>query len=732
MFSIRISLFVFLFLLLKTVLSQQKEAIIIESKEFDQEFNEAHKDTLNANKKNGLDEKVKQISDNGNKKPLNKKPTKKRFIPFVKPMDEVSIKDYKIMYLDGSEKDVDTSLSIEGEYAFNFLRKDYFEYLTFPNMGEAFNKMGYNFHEQPLIPQMGARVKHFGYFEKEDVPYYEVPSPYTELFFKSTFQQGQNLDATLAINTSPKFNIAVSFKGFRSLGKYLASLSRARQFRISSQYQNDNKRYRIRLHQTTQSLENQVNGGLTNDSNYFFENAPNYVTADESGNPVLDENGNEQIVFYDGFLDRNRLGTQIEANNVLKGKRYFMEHRYQMLPILKDTSVYKMSVGLRTSIENKIYQYNQDRPGKYFNETYENSIVVDSTMFNTIENNLFLSFKDKTLGQLNLDLYHHNWNYSIGPNEYQKDTLLSNEIKADQIAVQAHWGKEIFGITSKVKAYQSFKKEYSTQALQVNLSRPLIKDIILGASYDYRSQPLNFNFYLVQSDFREYNWENSFLENQNFKTQSIFLSHPKWGSISGELTSINNYTFFNNTTRLADLNKKFKVEVLQIDKKIDYLKVRLDNRLDFGNFSWVNNLQYQKVNQEENTEELLSGPLALNVPEWLIRSTFMLTSSIFNKALFFQSGFTFVFFTDYYADQYNPLLAEFVTQNNTKIGEYPRVDFFFNSKIKSSRIYLKLENISSPIEHLINVDTQYDYYAAPFVPYRDFSIRFGLIWNFFE
>ena len=732
MFSIRIPLFVFIFLLLKTVLSQQIEATGIEAKEFDQEFNQVHRDTLKANKKNSLDEKVKQISNKRNKKPLNKKPPKKRLIPFIKPMDDVSIGDYKILYFDGSEKVVDTSLSIEGEYTFNFLRKDYFEYLTFPNMGEAFNKMGYNFHEQSLTPQMGARVKHFGYFEKEDVPYYNVPSPYTELFFKSTFQQGQNLDATLAINTSPKFNIAVSFKGFRSLGKYLASLSRARQFRISSQYQNDNKRYRIRLHQTTQSLENQVNGGLTNDSDYFFQNAPNYVTADESGNPVLDENGNEQIVFYDGFLDRNRLETHLTADNVLKGKRYFMEHRYQTIPIEIDSTVYKLNIGFRASLENKTYQYTQSRPGLYFYDIYETTSIDDLTTLNTLENNLFLSFKDKTLGQLNLDLYHHNWNYSIGPNEYQKDTLLSNEIKADQIAVQAHWGKEIFGITSKVKAYQSFKKEYSTQALQVNLSRPLIKDIILGASYDYRSQPLNFNFHLMQSDFREYNWENSLLENQNFKTQSIFLSHPKWGSIRGELTSINNYTFFNNTTRLVDLNKNFKVDVLQIDKKIDYLKVRLDNRLDFGNFSWVNNIQYQKVNQEENTEELLSGPLALNVPEWLIRSTLMLTSSIFNKALFFQSGFTFVFFTDYYADQYNPLLAEFVTQNNTKIGEYPRVDFFFNSKIKSSRIYLKLENISSPIEHLINVDTQYDYYAAPFVPYRDFSIRFGLIWNFFE
>ena len=116
-------LFVFLFLLLKTVWSQQKEVTVIESKNFDQEFNQVDKDTLKAVKKNSLDEKVKEVS---NKKFSNKKPSKKRLIPFIKPMDEVSIKDYKIMYLDGSEKDVDTSLSIEGEYTFNFLRKDYF------------------------------------------------------------------------------------------------------------------------------------------------------------------------------------------------------------------------------------------------------------------------------------------------------------------------------------------------------------------------------------------------------------------------------------------------------------------------------------------------------------------------------------------------------------------------------------------------------------------------------
>ena len=88
----------------------------------------------------------------------------KHFIPYIKPMDEVTVEDYKILHFDNTETTVDTTLSLKGEYTFNFLRKDYFELLPLPNMGEGFNKMGYDFQTDPLTPQMGARVKHFGYF----------------------------------------------------------------------------------------------------------------------------------------------------------------------------------------------------------------------------------------------------------------------------------------------------------------------------------------------------------------------------------------------------------------------------------------------------------------------------------------------------------------------------------------------------------------------------------------
>ena len=651
---------------------------------------------------------------------------------FIKPMSDVTIDDYKIMYLDGREESVDTSLSLEREYSFNFLRKDYFEFLVFPNMGEAFNKLGYDFHDQFFTPQMGARVKHFSYFEKGDVPYYEVPSAYTELFFKSTFEQGQFLDSSLAINTSPNFNIAVSFRGFRSLGKYSSSLGRSRQFRISSQYRSNNDRYRMRLHQATQSLENQVNGGLTNDSVYFFENAPNYVEADETGQPVLDENGNEKIVFYDGFLDRNRLPTQIRADNILQGKRYFMEHNYKIIPFQKDSSAYKASIGYSSSLENKTYNFIQNRPNIYFFEKYDTPNVNDSTTLKSLENKLFLHISDASIGNIKFDLYHHNWKYDNGYNEYTKDTILSNSLNINRIASKVTWDKKLFGFSTKLMAYKSLNKDFSTDAFTVNLSRKIFEDFNLEASYKYRSQPLDFNFYLLESDFKEYNWENKNLLNQHFRTRSVALFHNNWGSLKGEWTLINNYIFFYNNTPLSSFNEKFKTVVFQTDESIDYMKIRFDQRFDFGNFTWANNIQYQKVNQQKKIDEILGDPLALNVPEWLIRSTFMLTSSIFNNSLFFQTGATFFYFTEFYADQFNPLLSEFVTQNNTKIGNYPRVDVFFNAKIQSSRIFLKLENVSAPIKHLINIDAPYNYYSGPFVPYRDFSVRFGLIWNFFD
>jgi hypothetical protein len=112
------------------------------------------------------------------------------------------------------------------------------------------------------------------------------------------------------------------------------------------------------------------------------------------------------------------------------------------------------------------------------------------------------------------------------------------------------------------------------------------------------------------------------------------------------------------------------------------------------------------------------------VPEVVTRNTLYYSDHLFKKALFLQTGITFNYFSKYYMDGYDPLLAEFYVQTDQEYGGYPRFDFFINAKIQQARIYLKAEHFNAGW-------TGYDYFSAPNHPYRDFIIRFGLVWDFF-
>jgi hypothetical protein len=71
------------------------------------------------------------------------------------------------------------------------------------------------------------------------------------------------------------------------------------------------------------------------------------------------------------------------------------------------------------------------------------------------------------------------------------------------------------------------------------------------------------------------------------------------------------------------------------------------------------------------------------------------------------------------------VLGEFFVQNEKEIGGFPMLDFFVNARIRQTRIFFKAEHFNSSF-------TGNNFYAAPEYPYRDFLIRFGLVWNFFK
>ena len=672
-----------------------------------------------------------------------RKKRRSRIIPYIKPMDSVTIADYIVMYLDGRKHAIDTTLTISEDYEMNFLKNDYFELLPMPNMGQGFNYLGYDFLNLSKKPDMGATDKHQGYYSVDDVPYYHVPSPLTELFFKTTFEQGHHLDAQLTMNTSPKFNIYLGFKGFRSLGKYISSRSASSQFRMSTQYQNYSKKFRLRVHYTTQLLENQVNGGLTSDSDYFYVNAPFYPTVTTTGEIELDDNGDPVLVNQDEFLDRSLLLTSIKGNNNLGGKRFFIQQTHRFIKKPKDTTNYFLELSHHYRSENKYYDFTLEGKPSYFGDLIDQNVseIYDRVDFDTVEHKVSSVFDFERLGRLSVGIEFLSWLYQFtvpATENDQQEALQPKIIDATQTNLSLAWDFDLSRFATKAEYGNSLKQQYGTNYFSLQTGVELPWKLKFLGHYQYLSRPLDFNFYAFQSPYSSYNWEISDWKNQVVGTTLLKLEHDSLGHVELVSNKIDGYGYFKNTSNTSDKYSKHIVEPTQFENSIDYLKIRFQNNLHFGKFSFINTAQYQELSYVN--PNLVGGDLGtqiithqpIDVPKWLLRSSIVFSSHIFRKQMFINTGITFRFFNDHKARQYNPLLGQFSVQDHTEIGEFPLAELFINAKIQQTRLFLKFENFGSWIEQRLDERTLYDFYSDPVTPYRDPIIRFGLIWNFFQ
>jgi hypothetical protein len=178
----------------------------------------------------------------------------------------------------------------------------------------------------------------------------------------------------------------------------------------------------------------------------------------------------------------------------------------------------------------------------------------------------------------------------------------------------------------------------------------------------------------------------------------------KWLNASLNFTNLDNYTYFNENSKPQ-----------QFTNQVAYLKVKANREFRLGKFALDNTLMYQNVS---------SGSSVFRVPEFVTRNTFYYTDYWFKgKPMLVNIGVTFKYFTKYNANAYNPLLAEFRIQNEAQIG-FPTVDLFLNAQVRRTRLYFKVDNATSSL-------TDRNYFSAPNYPYRDLTIRFGLVWNWF-
>jgi hypothetical protein len=583
---------------------------------------------------------------------------------------------------------VDTSLTIQKYYKLNFLRRDDFDLIPFSNTGSAYNVLGFS-SKETQFSEIGAKNKSIAYDNVDDVLYYDLPTPFTELMYRSVFEQGQVLDAVYSVNTSRQFNFTISRKGLRSLGNYQNFITSGSNFKLASNYWSKNKKYYLRAHYANQKLFGEQNGGIADSDIDNFENGVSQ------------------------YIDRGVFDPNFEnAHNELLGKRFYLDQVYKFH---ENDSINKNKFEIYNSIlqEEKQYKFQQSSIDDFFGEGYSNQEINDKIFLNRFKVDLGLNFKSDRMGGISAGLSLIDDKYSLQNFEIEDFVDNNQSIKSTTIYFLADYSKKIKQAKFSFSSNNYIFGDSKSNSVKTNIRFDIKNQNSVNLELSVLNSTPDYNHRLYSSNYINYNWNNEF-QNINSKAISLNVRLNKFINLDIDYINIENHIQFEQleTTSINDFGSS--IRPIQYNGIIDLLKIKLNRSISIGKFSFDSSLLFQKS---------ISNDI-INVPKIVTRNTIYFSSDLFKKALFLQTGFGVKYFSKYYMNGYDPLLSELYIQREKEIGDFPLIDFFINAKIQQTRLYFKFEHLNSSL-------TGYNFYSAPNYPFRDFTFRFGLVWNFF-
>ncbi|MBS9767206.1 MAG: putative porin [Flavobacteriaceae bacterium] len=704
----------------------------------------------------------------------------------VKLDGETTYKNYKVISMYNDTTYIDTTLTINKEYKFNYIRKDNFRLLQFHNQGQTFTQLAKDFRNQELVPFLGATAKHYDYLKPKDIYYYNVATPSSEAWYKAGLEQGQSLDFLVTMNLTPQFNLALSYKGLRSLGKYRNALASHKNFKISTLYHSKNEKYDAKFHYYYYDLMNQENGGITKEAKELFEN-------------------NEK-----NYRERGRLLTHYtDADSRLKGRRLFFQHSYTFFKRtrgkrkaksekssefgvqsseLKEKSSKLKEKGLKGKGKSEKQKAKSKKPKAKSEERKDKKLTSNDYPLTTD--------KSAELGVQSSELKEK------AKSEKQKAKSQEPRAKSQKPkATTPHFELKLqhrFMYETKGYAFeQSSPNEYIGKAFTDKIKDTVTYQKITNRLSASSSFPYLGKFEAYAKHLKYNYFSNGVLHLNGQKIPmnqkgSEFIIGGKWHnsfrnlSVDAEMAKVISSTLKGGLVKgFASYEQKpyFKVKgyIEMTDKSPDFNKIlyqsgyekynwynsfKNENIKILGgnfeskwgnveaNFTTIHNYTYfdekslpqqmaspvgilkLKVSNEftfykfhlANTlmyQQVTSGASVYRTPKLITRNTLYFQDGVFKgDPLLLQVGVHFRYFTKYQMDAFNPVLNEFHLQNKQEIGDYPIFDFFVNGKIRQTRLYLKVENFAGRL-------TGFNYYSAPNHPYRDLVVRFGLVWNWF-
>lgn len=562
---------------------------------------------------------------------------------------------------------------------------------TLGNTGKAYSPLLFDYKPGQGF-DLGENVFRAYLPTSENVTYYQVSSPFSELYYVSGSSKEQIFKAIHTQNVTKQLNLALNFNIINSVGTFRRQNTDISNYIITGNYATKNKRYKVLAHAIFDKWYNYENGGLL----YVSDFTTRLLDRSDLFDVQLLQAQNrvkETGVFVKQYLGFNKKPT----GDSLYDKNTPLFNTY-----LSHTFSYRRQALMYMDATPQYYDY----PTVYFDTTY----TGDSTLSHLYANEFKLT-QVFVRGKNHLPLLYadagaeHQYLMHRQLITYLSDTLYPVEkerfYNGQYVAKAGLYFNNPGRFTSSLNVFSVFNGYNNADAggaLRAVYLPDSLQTIWLKVSYDKVQPAFHASRYL----------SNHFIWNNVFeKTAVLNLSAGyNYDNLKTSLTlwQLNNFVYYSDSILPLQFNKPVNVARFAVSKLFKLGAFRLDNNIY---------LQYS------DNQKVIPVPLIVNNHS-LYWSTYL-----FKKALYTQIGTDVYFSSAYYGPRYMPALRQFYTQQQVKTGNYPMIDFFVNINIKRANLFAKLTHLQQGL-------MGYDYFLVPDYPLQGRAFKFGVSWKFYD
>ncbi|HSH20877.1 MAG TPA: putative porin [Draconibacterium sp.] len=524
-------------------------------------------------------------------------------------------------------------------------------------------------------------------FTPEIIEYYNTKTPFTRLDFGQSGNKAIKHETRFNFfhsrNVNPYLNFTLRIDLAKSAGQYNAQEGKNNFISLYSSYNKDN--LCIYSGFITNTVKNQENGGLTNDSLLF--------------------NGAETEL----------LNTNLNASKSnFSGTYYFVNGEYRFGKIIeteKDSGLFRPIFGILLNSQyernKQIFSDEEEEGNTFFKNTYYGEdYISDSVRFYKLDNvfqlkqyenvNRKTSFGKRAF--LGIDFVKTS---SPGPDTINYSRNYSNLFVGGGIFRQMgkfwtwNFDGQIYLLGTKAGQTElSGVISKPLKFLKDSLAALVIKGSINNTVADYFQQEFYSN---------HFKWSNNFSMEQRMDVNGSIISPKLKLKLSGNYAIINNL-IYNNYEGIPS----------QTDKELLVLSAFADKDFNYRNLHFRARALWQQVSNEEY--------IHLPVFSGFVSAYYKF---VISKVLFTQIGVDTRYNTKYYADAYSPATGLFYLQKEKKYGNYPYIDVYANLRLKRTIVFFKMLNIGTNF-------LDGEYITTPNYPMPRSTFRFGISWLFYD